>query len=139
LSWPVIEYAAVRASLDWSLDDETLPEDIIKLDKFEGVATRWVESQLSIVPPTGNSELAALNAKVAYTAYLLVRGMPNITDEREFFARQGYTRQPIDVDALSAFLLNEAQGFIDVANGVSATAVGTIPTYFTLANGYRGR
>lgn len=133
-----ISYVGVRAALDWSLDEVSLPEDIIKLDQYEGEAERWVLSKL-------NSGVdidlpAVVNAKLHYTAALLCETMPNITSERLFTSRgEGWTREKINIPALEASLRRKAGAFINVANEVPVDKLPKISTIFTLAQGYRGR
>jgi hypothetical protein len=124
------DYPAVRAAIDVSLDELSLPDSIVGLDIYAGTAERYIASRT-----TGTAE-AAKAAAIYYLAALLAPSIPNITSERDEMGLR-YERKPVDWAERSSQLQARAEEQIDLANEVT-TLSGDRPTMFAVARGRRG-
>jgi hypothetical protein len=129
------EYPAIRAAIDVSLTSKQLPDTIIGLDIYKGRA----ESEVIRVYSTAETETDPekishiTNAAVLIAASLLVKSVPFLT--RETFGNYQYQRARIDLDVLAANL--RAQADDELAQLTSTDITENMPTFFTVAPGYR--
>jgi hypothetical protein len=130
----------VRASIDLTYGEETIPNVIINLQSFGGEAERWVKSRaVNINDMTADQGAALLLAKTKKTAELLVPQIPNLISERGETG-ESYTREPLNIPETVARLSAEAERYLAIANGVNLTVVsGGAPRVFGLAHGSRGK
>jgi hypothetical protein len=127
------DFPAIRAAIDLSLDEATLPDDVIWLDIYVGEAERYVASQ------TADTGQNAKNAVVYWAASLIAPSVPQLTGERDTLG-ESYQRKVEDVAELVARLRAKAAEQIDIANEVDPELLTTAnrPTFFALASGTRG-
>lgn len=130
----------VRASIDLTYGEETIPTAIINLPSFDGEAERWVKSRaININDMTAEQGTALLLAKTKKTAELLTPQVPNLISERGETG-ESYSREPLNIDETVARLSAEAERYLAIANGVNLTVTsGRAPRVFGLAHGSRGK
>ena len=132
------DYVAVRAAMDLSLKPANVPDVIIQLDIFQGVAERQVlERDPDAADRVGDELLRVKTATVYLTAALMLPVVPQLVRER--LGDQTYERLQMDVPARVAALrklayqeLGDGTDVIDVTKVVS-------PHFFGLLHGDRGK
>jgi hypothetical protein len=136
----VEHFDQVRAAVDISLidpeidadEDQILPDSIIAMDIYQGLAELAVEERdPDFASRTGSDLLRVRNAAVYFTASLLVPAIPFLT--REVFGDYSYTRKDFDLDAHARKLWSRGEGMIAAVTGTDQ-----MPPFFDVACGYRG-
>jgi len=137
----VADYPAVRAAIDLSLDDTTLPDDVIGLPIYAGAAEveigRRVANYADVITAGGANAALLTNAAIWICAALLVPAVPNLTGERTPDSQQ-YSRQAFDPAAKVAQLRALADQAIGEVLGEDPLTAAR-PVTFAVACGRRGR
>lgn len=139
------DYVAVRAALDLTLDSTILPDSLIALPIYEGVAesdvmaedTLWTSHILDT--SLGGAGQHVKNAVIYHCAALLALAMSNSV-ESEALPGGGYhyTRDKIDWEARHHHLDSQADRELEAVLAVNQPDTGAMPTMFSLARGGRG-
>ncbi len=140
------DYPSVRAALDVTLDSTTMPDSIIALDIYEGVAETDVMAADPLWrthlqdPGPGGAGQHVMNAVIYHVAALLAMGMANNVDS-EALPGGGYryTRSRIDWDKRREYLDGQADRELEAVLALNQPDTGAMPTLFTLAYGGRAR
>lgn len=128
----------VRAAIDVSLAAQNLPNAVIELDIYKGRAIRTIQARDPDYATRTGAAAAHLNtAADLLTASKAVFVVPAVKAQT-FAQNQGYTREALDPEVVSARLIAEAE---DELNEVLTPGddPDVMPTMFTLACGRRGR
>jgi hypothetical protein len=129
------DYNAIRAAIDLTIDEEVLPDDIIELPTFMGVAEEFVLVRDPLAATrTGTERKRIKNAVIYLTASLILPAVPFYV--RESFGDYSYTRTEADTKALSARLRQLADAELNTVLGIVGTVA--VPTMFDVATGRRG-
>ena len=136
---------AVRAAIDISLSDGSLPDAIIQMPIYQGAAEDWVlardlnaASYVDTGAAPDATKASRVNRALIYkTASLLCPAIPAITRD-QFGPDEGYTRAAADyakrADELAGMASAQLDAYLEAAPVTSA-----LPTFITVAPGYRGR
>ncbi|HMV50853.1 MAG TPA: hypothetical protein PLD20_24410 [Blastocatellia bacterium] len=137
-------FEAVRMAIAVELSEDDLPNAVIALPIYQGVAERWARSVDSTIETrlqngTEDEKAAALNGVIFKTASLLVSALPFLQRE-EFGPGEGFTRQKVDKGQLAESLAARAAAELDsyLNPGGNTTTAAFLPA-FAVAPGYRGR
>lgn len=135
---------AVRWAIAVELTADDLPNHVITLPIYQGVAERWAKSvdptiEDRLANGTQDQKNAALNAVIFKTASLLVSALPFLQRE-DFGPGEGFTRQKVDKGELAESLAARAAAELDsyLNPGGTTTSAAFLPA-FAVAPGYRGR
>jgi hypothetical protein len=124
----------VRALLDLSLDERSLPDSVIQLNVFGHAAER----ELLVAYPDAEDDPnqdSVLHALALLTASKIAPSLPSIV--REHTETHQIERARVDYAVLGDQL--RAQALEVLGTLQSAVSVTEIPVFFTVASGYRGR
>ena len=145
------DYPSVRAALDITLDTTTLPDSLIALPIFEGVAetdvmaedTQW-QLHVANTDVNGNVDPAIgqhlRNAVIYHCAALLALSMAdNVDSEALPGGGYRYTRSRIDWEERHKHLDSQADRELEALIAVNQPDTGAMPTMFTLGFGGRAR
>jgi hypothetical protein len=136
------EYDAVRAAIDMSLivsigSPQVLPDAVIALPTYHGAAEAYVKARDPEYATRTAAETVYLrNAVIFLTASYLVPSIPFLL--REDFGDYNYSRF-LDkgfVERHQAFLRSRAESQISLVTEIDS--LGSFPTAFDVASGYRG-
>lgn len=125
------DYAAVRAAIDISLDELSLPDDIIALDIYKGLATRLIQQK------TISIDLFSKGAAATLCAALLCPAVPSLKSETD--AGVTTEREPLDYAKRAAELRAMSNGLLALSMNVTVSSSTAKPTMFTVASGNRGQ
>lgn len=125
------DYSAIRGAIAADLDDVSLPDDIIALTQYKGVAVATIQRSTIVI------DVFTKAAAITLCAALLVHVVPNLTTETD--AGVSTVREPIDVDKLEAKLRALSASLLAMAMNQTTAQVraATRPALFTVANGSR--
>jgi hypothetical protein len=131
---PLIEttdYPAIRAAINISLDEKSLPDDVIALSIYKGIAERRISDQQPTI------DVYSKAAAVLLCAALLCKAVPQILSETD--AGVTTTVEPVDYDEKKAELLALSSEMLSLSLNVSAAdrIAAQLPTLFTVARGSR--
>lgn len=131
------DWPAVRAALDVTLTDTSLPDTVIEKDIFSGRAMREVVARVEdAVTLTGDDELTVTAAAVFLTASFLAPSLPALTAGRS--QNLQWQRVGVDWEQRARDLREEAEALIaDLLE--PAEAAPYRPTMFARASGTRGK
>ncbi len=133
-----LDYPAIRAALDVSLNAQQLPDATIAQDVFLGAAEAELLQRVPTAASMTGGDLARVKrALVWLTAAYLAHSVVRITSLSVQTRDLSYSRQTFDPDEKAAELRARAGAEIAALVTPSATAPGR-PTMFTLAGGRRG-
>lgn len=138
-------FDAVRMAIAIELTEGDLPNAVIMLPIYQGVAERWARGidptiETRLQTGTDDQKTAALNAVIFKTASLLVSALPFLQRE-EFGPGEGFTRQKVDKGELAQSLAARAAAELDSylnPDGNNSKTAAFLPV-FSVAPGYRGR
>lgn len=126
---------SVRAAIDVSLSADMIPDDVVMLDVFAGVADREVRDKDPDILTRTEPELVRLRtATVYYTAANLVLSVPQMIAENI----GGYHYQIKSIDPNKRYQDLRAMGDGEIAAVVATDEPPNRPTIFTLASASRG-
>jgi hypothetical protein len=132
-------YPEVRAALDVNLEEDRLPDSVIQMGPYQGMAER---EAIARIPGWATlDEPFAENFRVAVilkTAARIAPAMPSIT--REDRLAFSYTRQGVDWVARAAQLNQQADVLFDTINPTPSPTTDTIraQVIFSKASSRRG-
>lgn len=131
-------YNEVRATIDVSLTSRQLPDDVIAMSVYQGLAEREVIRAY----PTAVADLDdpvlgphIKRAVVFLTASYLVPQVPFVIKEN--FGNYTYTRKEIDLEGLADNLRGLAENELAILNDAEVD-YSPVPTLFTTAKASRG-
>jgi hypothetical protein len=131
------DYPAIRAAIDVSLSDLSLPDSVIVLDMYAGAGVRDV---LRVDPlaasRTGDALAHANTAAIMFTAARLAGVVPQIV--KEAFPDHSYERKAYDPLELAGQLRASAGAELDAYLEPGALEQDR-PTMFAVARANRGR
>ena len=134
-----LDYPAIRAALDVSLNAQQLPDATIAQDVFLGAAEADLLRRVpTAAAMTGNDLARVKRALVWLTAAYLAPSVVRITSLSIQTRDLSYSRQTFDPEAKARELRSRAEGEIGMLVSPAA-ATPARPTMFTLATGGRGR
>lgn len=136
------DYPTIRAAMDVSLNDRTLPDEIIGLDIYTGAAERRLASELEMTTAavaglTGESKTIAVSVAVQFAAASLCMAIPNIRRKNlggdvDLFIENDW-RMRADVLTGSALVeLEELKGLLGLDSRM-------VPRFFSVVHGTRMR
>jgi hypothetical protein len=128
------DYPTVRRVLEASLDDTTLPDDVIRDPIYLDVALEYIASR------TGDTGDHAKRAAIYYLASLLAPAMQGRIMAAYSIVTGGSAAKP-DIKMMVAELRSRAETELDIiekAGDTGQIAVAQRPAMFTLASGRRG-
>lgn len=130
-------YSAIRAAIDPSLDEESLPGEIIALSIYMDAAVAEVVAKVPDAEDLEGEDLVHVqNAAILLTAARLATRVPNVTSET-YVEGGGYQRKDVDRVILAKDLRGQAQD--ELAMVLQTGEVETSrPSLFALASGTRG-
>lgn len=131
------DYDAVRAAIDLSLTASELPDAVIALPIYAGIADAAVKQRdPSWSSRTEAETLQLTSAAVLWTASLVAPAIPALRSESHI---EGYSySREVNYVARAAELRQQAEGIIQgVVTPTDPSA--NRPTFFTLGRGRRGR
>jgi hypothetical protein len=139
-----VEFAAVRAAIDISLDISNLSDDVIALPMYRDEAERWVVTMNPLAvtyEPGSDAYLKTQVAAIYACAALITPAVPNLTSEAY---GQGfrYTRKEIDIVATQKLLWERAMTALRSVQGGSANTPAvseTPPVRFIFTRGQANR
>ena len=129
------DYPSIRAAIDISLSEGSLPDGIIALPIYSGQAEQTV---LAFVPDAdaadADRQAHLHNAAMLFCASSLVFAIPSFTREQgpEFEAEI----QRVKPETLAGDLRARAQAELEAG---AAGEISTVPVMFTVARGSRGQ
>jgi hypothetical protein len=133
-----VDYPAVRAALDLTIDAATLPDAVIALPIFAGRAEQTILRLDPAAPTRSGEEAEHVRRAVIYlTAAYIAPHVPDLLGEQ--FGPQRYTRAPQDWRAHARYLQGLAELELAAVIGEDALGLGLRPRSFDLARGGRGR
>lgn len=131
------EYAEVRAAIGTDVSARDLPNSIIKLDLYQGVAERWARGIDAAIDTRQGDDLRIIKtAIVLKTASLILPAFPHLVSE-DFGEGESVRRQSVNIEERAAKLAQRAQDAIGQLVTQEAKPL-NLPTMFTVAKGRRG-
>ncbi len=133
------DYPAIRAALDVTLTEATLPDSIIELDLYLGAAEREVRaSDPDAETRTGEARERVRAAAMLLCAANLAPAIPRIAAEQ--LADYRYQQQPVDWMKLAAELRERAKAELTALTTTDATEQASRFRHpsFAVAKGRRG-
>lgn len=127
------DYPAVRAAIDITLTQKQLPDAIISLPIFQGMAEAEVLRVYPAAQTATDPTIVATvkNATVLITAALLVPSVPMLT--RETFGNYQYQRARVDLATLAATIRARADDMLGILVDPTGDTL-NMPTMFTKAS-----
>lgn len=136
------DYPAIRAALDPALTADLIPDAVIALDLYQGLAEARVRDQVptadALVAAGGDPARQVRAAAALYCAALLAPVVPRLVSE-QIGRDYRYQRQEVPLDVLVRELEGRATDALARAQGLNPTAAPAVATHFTAAPGTRGK
>lgn len=132
------QYDEVRAAIDVSLTSAQVPDSIIGMSVYQGLAERDViRSYPNAVADMSDTDLAPhiMRATIFLTASYLAPQIPYVLKEN--FGNYSYTRKDADLIALADSLRGLAENELAILNNEDLD-YSPVPVMFTLAKATRG-
>jgi hypothetical protein len=128
----VADYPAVRGAIAADLDDVSLPDDIIALTQYKGVATAMIQRSTDVIDTFTKA------AAITLCAALIVHTVPNLKTETD--AGVSTEREPFDAEKVEAKLRGLSASLLAMAlnQTIAEVRAATRPTLFAVSSSRRG-
>ena len=133
----VSDYNDVRAALDATLDELSLPNNVISSTIYQGSAEQQIIARIPTAATlTGVEQIQVRVATILLTAALIAPVVPMLTREQD--KDYSYQRQPIDWTEVASRLQSRVDAILGSLAGDAPTATSGTAFMFGRASGCRG-